>query len=98
MSRAYSELFSERGTNFRHFSSVVFSTDLILSNLSNKNDSRGVRGHAHPEKFCKFAYCNGHFSAFRTIFNESLSYFWPLTLSASPNMMHFVRTVSIMRA
>ena len=26
------------------------------------------------------------------------SYFWPLTLSASPNMMHFVRTVSIMRA
>ena len=26
------------------------------------------------------------------------SYFWPLTLSASSNMMHFVRTVSIMRA
>ena len=23
------------------------------------------------------------------------SYFWPLILSASPNMMHFVRTVSI---
>ena len=34
------------GTNFCHFSSVFFSTDLILSNLSNKNDSRGVRGHA----------------------------------------------------
>ena len=26
------------------------------------------------------------------------SYFWPLTLSASSNMMHFVRTVSIMCA
>ena len=25
-------------------------------------------------------------------------YFWPLILSASPNMMHFVRTVSTMRA
>ena len=26
------------------------------------------------------------------------SYFWPLPLSASSNMMHFVSTVSIMRA
>ena len=26
------------------------------------------------------------------------SYFWPLTLSASSNMMHFLSTVSIMRA
>ena len=26
------------------------------------------------------------------------SYFWPLTLSASSNIMHFVSTVSIMRA
>ena len=26
------------------------------------------------------------------------SYFWPLTVSASPNMIHFVHTVSIMRA
>ena len=26
------------------------------------------------------------------------SYFWPLTLSASSNMMHFVSTVLIMRA
>ena len=30
-------------------------------------------------------------------FLGKLSYFWPLTLSASP-MMHFVRTVSSMRA
>ena len=26
------------------------------------------------------------------------SYFWPLTLSALSNMMHFANTVSIMRA
>ena len=26
------------------------------------------------------------------------SYFWPLTVSPSSNMMHFVSTVSIMRA
>ena len=26
------------------------------------------------------------------------SYFWPLSFCASPNMMYFVRTVSIMRA
>ena len=26
------------------------------------------------------------------------SYFWPLTLSASPNMMYFVCTISIDRA
>ena len=26
---------------------------------------------------------------------ESLSYFWPLTSSASPNMMHFIRTVRL---
>ena len=33
--------FQGGGTNVRHFLSVVFSTDLILSNFGNKNDSRG---------------------------------------------------------
>ena len=36
---------------FVTFSSVVFLADLILSNLGNKNDSRGVQGHATPEIF-----------------------------------------------
>ena len=31
------------------FSSVFFSAELILSNLSAKYDPRGVRGHAPPE-------------------------------------------------
>ena len=48
---------------FATFSSIIFFGDLILSNLSTKNDSRGVQGHATPQKFSKFAYCNGHFCA-----------------------------------
>ena len=35
---------------------------------------------------------------FEQISSKISSYFWPLTLSASSNMMHFVRTVSNMRA
>ena len=42
--------FQEGGTNFHHFSSAVFVTDLILSDLSNKNDSRGSGG-MMPRKF-----------------------------------------------
>ena len=90
--------FQGGNTTFRPFLSVVFSTDLILTNLSNKHDPREVREHTTPEIFWKFAYCNGHFGAFWTIFKESLSYFWPLTLSVSPTMMHLVRIVLTMRA
>ena len=35
---------------------------------------------------------------FEQFFGKVCSCFWPLFLSASPNMMHFVRTVSIMLA
>ena len=38
MSGAYSEFFSGRGHQFSSLFKRVFSTDLILSNLSNKND------------------------------------------------------------
>ena len=52
-----------------------------------------------PCKFLKIdIYCNGHFSAFEQFSGNFCLCFWPLILSASPNMMHFVRTVSIMRA
>ena len=44
--------FQGESTKFRHFSQRSFSpAELILSNLSNKNDSRGVQGHAAPENF-----------------------------------------------
>ena len=35
---------------------------------------------------------------FEQFSGKACSYFWPLTLSALSNMMHFVSTVSIMRA
>ena len=38
------------------------------------------------------------FALFEQFSGKVCSYFWPLTLSALPNMMHFVSTVSIMRA
>ena len=33
------------------YSNVFFSAELFLSNLSAKNDSKRVRGHAPPENF-----------------------------------------------
>ena len=38
------KIFQEGDTNFRHFSSVFFSTDLILSNLSTKTILEGSGG------------------------------------------------------
>ena len=35
---------------------------------------------------------------FKQFSGKVSSYFWPVTLSALSNMMHFVSTVSIMRA
>ena len=35
---------------------------------------------------------------FEQLSGKVCSYFWPLTLSALSNVMHFVSTVSIMRA
>ena len=64
MSGVYSEFFSGKGTSFRDFSSLVFQTDSILSNWSNKYDFKRVQGHAPSKNVWKFAYCNGHFSAF----------------------------------
>ena len=54
------------------FKRSFFPSELILKNLSNENDSRGIRRHALPENFWKFTYCNGHFSAFWTIFRQIL--------------------------
>ena len=53
MSGAYSEMFlSEKGHQISLlFQAQFFPPELILSNLSSKNDSRGVRGHAPPEIF-----------------------------------------------
>ena len=45
MSGAYSEIFSGRGHQIPSlFKRIFFPAELILSNLSNKNDSRGSVG------------------------------------------------------
>ena len=43
--------FVERASIFVTFSSVFFWAELFLRNLSTKNGSREVLGHAPPEKF-----------------------------------------------
>ena len=94
-------LFQGRAPDFVTFSSVVFfPAELILSNLSNKNNSRGDRGHAPPKIFQKFAYCNGHFSAFCTIFRQRLFIFLAPTFECFTKYNAFcrLRTVSVMRA
>ena len=43
--------FREGAPNFVTFSSVVFPAELVLSSLSNKNDSNRVRARVPPENF-----------------------------------------------
>ena len=83
----FRNFFRERAPSFEIFSCVVFSAELFLKQLENKKGSIEVRGHALREMYRKFIYCSGHFSTFL-----------PLNLSVLPNMMHFVRTFSIIHA
>ena len=99
MSGAYSEFFSGRGTKFRHFfKRSFFPADSFLSNISNKNDL-GESGGELPRKiFENLDTVMAILALFEQFSGKACSYFWSLTLSASRNMMHFVRRVSIMRA
>ena len=45
------KFFEGEGINFRHFFTRIFPAELFLSNLSARNDSRGIRGHAPLENF-----------------------------------------------
>ena len=46
------KIFQEGGIKFRHFfKHSFFPAESSLSNLGNKNDSRGVRGHASLKIF-----------------------------------------------
>ena len=98
MSGAYSEFFQGKSTKFRHFFKRSFSLEeLTLSNLSNKNDFRGSGGMLHRKIFENLHTVMVILALFEQFSGKSCSYFWPLTLSASSNMMHFVSTVSIIR-
>ena len=101
MSGAYSEFYSGKGHQILSlFQTQFFPGRVISSILSNKNDCRGVQGHASlPRKIFE----NLHtvmviLALFEQFSGKVCSYFWPLTLSALSYMMHFVSTVSIVRA
>ena len=99
MSGAYSEFFAGREHQISSlFQAQSFPGRVILSNLSNKNDFGGVRGHAPREIFENLHTAMVIFAIFEQFSGKVCSYIWPLLLSASSNMMHFVSTVSIMRA
>ena len=95
MSTAYSEFFSIRGhQTFTYFQAYFFRKNYF----ENKKDSRGSRG-VLPRSFLE----NLHtVVAILVLFEQFLRKFClnflPLNLSVSLNIMHFVRTFSIMRA
>ena len=83
---------------FRHVFKCFFLAELVLSNLSNKDDFRGSEGML-PRKIFENLHTEMAVLVLFEQFSGKVSlYFWPLTLSTSLNMTHFVRTVSIMRA
>ena len=91
--------FQGGGTKFRHFFKCsFFPTELIFSNLSIKNDSRESGGITLLKIFENLHTVMAVLVLFEQISGEVSSHFWPLILIASPNLMHFVRTVSSMRA
>ena len=99
MSGAYSEFFSGRGQQISSlFQAQSFPGRVILNNLSNKNDFKGSGGMLPREIFENLHIVMVILALFEQFSGKVCSYFWPLPLSASSNMMHFVSTVSIMRA
>ena len=93
MSGAYSKIFSRKGHQILSIFQAYFSpAELILSNLSNKTTLERSGGMVSRKMFE-----NVHTGMAILVLFEKISYFWPLILSASLNMMHFVCTVSIMR-
>ena len=97
-SYAFKKFFQGGALKFAIFSSVFFSSTIILKYIKNEKRSRGVRGHA-PRKFFE----NLHtvvaiLALFEQFLGKFCLNFLPLNLSVSPNIMHFVHTFSIMRA
>ena len=99
ISTAYSENFRKEAPNFDIFSSAVVSSKIILKHLENKKDSGGGSGGMLPQKiFEKLHTVVAILVLFEQFLGKFCLNFLPLNLSVSPNMMHFVRTFSIMRA
>ena len=94
----FRNFFREGAPNFDILSNLGFSGSIILKHIKNEKSSGGS-GSMLPRKIFE----NLHtVVAILVLFEQFLSKFYlnflPLNLSVSPNMMHFVRTFSIMRA
>ena len=99
MSGAYSEFFSVRGHQISSlFQAQSFPGRVILSNLVTKTALGGSGVMLPREIFENLHTVMVILALFEQFSDKVCSYFWPLPLSASSNMMHFVGTVSIMRA
>ena len=97
--RRIQNFFQGGGTKFRHFFKLsFFPAELILSNFSYKNDSRGSVGMLSRKIFENLHSVMVILALFEQFSGKVCSYFWPLTLSPSSNMLHFVSTFLIMRA
>ena len=96
--QAYLKFFSGRSSQIRHIFKRSFSTALFLSILSIKK-ALWRSGGMLPRKIFE----NLHtvvviLVLFEQVLGKFGLNFWPLILSFVPNMIHFVRTFSIMRA
>ena len=98
VTRAFTN-FSGRGHQISHFFKRSFFTAANFKRLKWQKTTVGGSGGMLPRKMFE----NLHtviaiLVLFEQFSGKVCSYFSSLTLSASPNMMHFVCTVSIMRA
>ena len=91
--------FWERAPNFvTFFKLVFFSAQLIISNLSDKRTLRGSGSILLRKIFENLHTVMAILMLCEDFSGKVCLYFWPLSFSVSPNMMYFVRTLSIMRA
>ena len=96
MSGGYSKFFSGREHQISSlFQAQLFSAELILVTETTLGGSGGM---LPQKKFETLRTVIVILALFKQFSDKVCSHLWPLTLSASSNMMHFVSTVSIVRA
>ena len=94
--RPIQNFFQRESTTFcRFFTCIFFPAELILVT---KTTLGGVWGMLPQKNFENLHTVIVILALFKQFSGKVCSYFWPLTLSASSNIMHFVSTVLIMRA
>ena len=98
MSATYSRNFREGGTQNCHISKRVFSGRIIWKHIENEKGSRGVRALLPQKIFENLHTVVAILALFEKFLGNIFLNFLPLNLSVSPNMIHFVRTFSIMQA